>query len=216
MPYDVGETLKKCRNNAKMSVKQISETLTQKGFKASESTIYSWENGNSQPTPGALLAMCKEYGISDVLTTFGYDGYNEDGSIQLNINEIYLIEKYRALDSHGKEMVDFTLLKEWERSIASGSESKVVSIDTATDPLESTSNDNIEIQHIDEMREVQDRRFRNYAEQFNSMLEKGNSSGMEAKEEDEYNINAAHADDYANAPAELKQQEEDIMDSDKF
>lgn len=26
------------------------------------------------------------------------------------------IQKYRALDSHGKEMVDFTLQKEWERS----------------------------------------------------------------------------------------------------
>ena len=25
-------------------------------------------------------------------------------------------KKYRALDSYGKEMVDFTLLKEWERS----------------------------------------------------------------------------------------------------
>lgn len=26
------------------------------------------------------------------------------------------LEKYRSLDSHGKEMVDFTLQKEWERS----------------------------------------------------------------------------------------------------
>lgn len=45
MAYDIGEVLKKCRNNAKMSVKQISDVLTQKGYKASESTIYSWENG---------------------------------------------------------------------------------------------------------------------------------------------------------------------------
>lgn len=28
------------------------------------------------------------------------------------------IEKYRTLDAHGKEMVDFTLQKEWERSTA--------------------------------------------------------------------------------------------------
>lgn len=27
-----------------------------------------------------------------------------------------IIKKYRALDDHGKEMVDFTLQKEWERS----------------------------------------------------------------------------------------------------
>lgn len=28
------------------------------------------------------------------------------------------IKKYRTLDAHGKEMVDFTLQKEWERSTA--------------------------------------------------------------------------------------------------
>lgn len=28
-----------------------------------------------------------------------------------------LVKKYRELDKHGKEMVDFALLKEWERSI---------------------------------------------------------------------------------------------------
>ena len=48
---DIGMILKKSRNKANMSVKQISDILTQEGFKASESTIYSWENGNSQPTP---------------------------------------------------------------------------------------------------------------------------------------------------------------------
>lgn len=115
MPYDIGSTLKTCRNNAKISVKQISEILTEKGFKASESTIYSWENGNSQPTPGALLIMCRAYGVKDVLTTFGYDGYNDDGSIILNLIEIEHIEKYRALDEHGKDMVDTVLSKEHDR-----------------------------------------------------------------------------------------------------
>lgn len=73
MPHDIGKTLKLYRNKAGISVKKISEVLTEKGFKASESTIYSWENGNSQPTPSALLIMCKAYGINDVLGTFGYN-----------------------------------------------------------------------------------------------------------------------------------------------
>lgn len=34
----------------------------------------------------------------------------------VTLNEYDMIKKYRDLDSHGKEMVDFTLLKEWERS----------------------------------------------------------------------------------------------------
>ncbi len=115
MPNDIGITLKDYRNAVKMSVKQISDILTSKGFKASESTIYSWENGNSQPTPGALLTMCKAYGINDVLTAFGYDGHKEDGSPQLNIKEVDMVEKYRILDDHGKDIVDTLLEKEYSR-----------------------------------------------------------------------------------------------------
>lgn len=36
----------------------------------------------------------------------------------VSIEEFNIIKKYRALDKHGKEMVDFTLKKEWERSQA--------------------------------------------------------------------------------------------------
>lgn len=72
MKSSIGETLKKCRLEANISVKEISDLLISKGFKASEKTVYSWENGNSQPTPDALLIMCKAYGVTDVLGTFGY------------------------------------------------------------------------------------------------------------------------------------------------
>lgn len=119
MPKDIGKTLKEYRIAAKISVKEISELLTSKGYKASEKTIYSWESGNSSPSPDALLAMCSAYNIDDVLSAFGYDGYNEDGSICLNMHEIDIVEKYRHLDGHGREMVDFTLGKEYERSTAS-------------------------------------------------------------------------------------------------
>lgn len=115
MPYEVGKVLKTYRNKAKISVKEISDILTQKGFKASESTIYSWENGNSQPTPGALLTMCSAYKIEDIFAAFGYDGYNDDGSIRLNMSEVDLVEKYRGLDDHGKEIVDIVLEKESAR-----------------------------------------------------------------------------------------------------
>ena len=76
----IGETLKKCRLEAGISVKEISDLLISKGFKASEKTIYSWENGNSQPSPDALLIMCKSYGVNDVLGTFGYANISEQES----------------------------------------------------------------------------------------------------------------------------------------
>ena len=72
MNSTVGETLRKCRIAAGKSVREMSELLTANGFKASEKTIYSWENGNSQPTPDALFVMCRAYGVEDVLGTFGY------------------------------------------------------------------------------------------------------------------------------------------------
>lgn len=39
-------------------------------------------------------------------------------SFRLRSEEQVLLEQYRLLDAHGKEMVDFTLTKEYERSIA--------------------------------------------------------------------------------------------------
>lgn len=115
MPYDIGQILKTQRNQANMTVRKISDILTQKGFKASESTIYSWENGNSQPTPGAFLTMCSAYGIKNILITFGYDGYNEDENIRLNMSEQDHIKKYRDLDTSGRELVDYVLNHEYTR-----------------------------------------------------------------------------------------------------
>lgn len=115
MYKNIGKILKESRSSSGISVKEISDILVSKGYKASESTIYSWENGNSQPTPGAFLVMCSTYGIKNVLSTFGYNGYNEDGSIQLNLKEIEHIEKYRSLDPYGQETVSYILDRESQR-----------------------------------------------------------------------------------------------------
>ena len=117
MPYDIGETLKKYRMKAGVSVKEISDILVSKGFKAGESTIYSWENNNSQPTPGAMLAMCEVYGVENVLSAFGYKGYNSDGSVYPSEEEQNLIEKYRSLDSYGKKVADAIIDLEYEKCV---------------------------------------------------------------------------------------------------
>lgn len=85
-----------------MSVKEVSDILTEKGFKASEKTIYSWEGGNSQPTPDALLIMCKLYGITDVLAEFGYIQKTDTIAAHKNgetftPEEIQKIEEYKKL-----------------------------------------------------------------------------------------------------------------------
>lgn len=72
MDKSIGSVLKKARMNKGLSVEEVSSFLTQKGYKALEKTVYSWESGNSQPKPDILLELCHLYGINDVLGTFGY------------------------------------------------------------------------------------------------------------------------------------------------
>lgn len=112
---EIGSVLRESRISAKMSVEQVSNILTRCGYKASQKTVYSWENGNSRPDIEILMKLCDMYGIKDILRTFGYNGYKEDGSIQLNLKEIEHIEKYRALDSHGQETVSYILDREAKR-----------------------------------------------------------------------------------------------------
>lgn len=122
MGQSIGETLKKCRIKAGKSVKEISDLLISKGFKASEKTIYSWEKNNSQPTPGALLIMCKAYGINDVLETFGY-GQKKNSDSETNCTDFLVsldekehIKNYRLLDDDGRELVDTVTLLEVQRT----------------------------------------------------------------------------------------------------
>lgn len=113
MEKNFSETLKQLRIDAGYTQKQVYEMIG-----VPQSTFSSWEVGKSEPSADVLLRLCRIYGVNDIFSAFGYDGYNDDGSICLNMNEIEIIEKYRDLDDHGREMVDFTLNKEHERSIA--------------------------------------------------------------------------------------------------
>lgn len=113
---EIGSTLRASRIRSKMTVEQISKILTNQGYKASQKTVYSWENGNSKPDIEILMKLCDIYEIRDVLGAFGYNGYKENRSLQLNMKEVDMVEKYRDLDPHGKKMVDFTLNEEWEHS----------------------------------------------------------------------------------------------------
>lgn len=105
MDKNISSILKKSRINAGMSVEEVSSVLIQKGYKALEKTIYSWETGNSQPKPDVLLELCSLYGISDVLGTFGYSrqtggaqtiaAHKEEGNF--TPEELNKIEEYKRL-----------------------------------------------------------------------------------------------------------------------
>lgn len=111
MSKEFAKTLKELRLKAGYTQKQVYEMLN-----IPQSTFSSWEIGKSEPSASMTLRLCELYHVDDILSAFGYDGYNEDGSIQLNINEQELIEKYRFIlknHSEGANAIDFMLNHEY-------------------------------------------------------------------------------------------------------
>ena len=81
-----------------------------------KSTVTGYEKGNRTP-PAATVGLIAD--ATNVDVNFLYqDEVKERKENNVSLEEISIIKKYRDLDPHGKEMVDFTLQKEWERSTA--------------------------------------------------------------------------------------------------
>ncbi len=153
--------LKQLRRTSGFSANEVTDRLQEYDINISAKTLYGYESGLSMPNADAFVALCKIYRCDNPLALFGTPALKSD--------ELGIIEKYRDLDSHGKEMVDFTLLKEWERSTA----------EAAAAP-------------------------------------KADNVIPMAVQKDASCLNAAHAEDYAGAPEELRQLEEAIMDDEDF
>lgn len=115
MKKEIGTVLREYRIKAHISVKEISDILTEKGYKASEKTVYSWEGNNSQPSPDILLLLCDIYNIDDIMSAFGYCSNREKNNDILTSEHILLINKYEDLDPYGKELVKMVIDKEHER-----------------------------------------------------------------------------------------------------
>lgn len=106
------ERLKEARNNKGLKQQEVADQL---GIKAN--TISNWEKGRTEPDIDTFVKLCRIYQIdcaallSDV---YAFKRVSND----ISLVEYEYIKKYRNLDSHGQEMVDFTLEKEYERSVA--------------------------------------------------------------------------------------------------
>lgn len=104
--------LREARNNKGLKQNYVAEKIGVKG-----NTLSNYENGVSEPDIDTFCALCEIYDLDPSEILGEAYGLNVQGSnFNIKPSEIEHIKKYRDLDSHGKEMVDFTLLKEWERS----------------------------------------------------------------------------------------------------
>lgn len=109
---NIGTKLKEIRESKKFTRKDVAERLRERGFDISDKTLYGYECGRTNANADLFMALCDIYGIEDILSVFGYNGYSANGSIILSKAEYDLIETYRELDESGKDVVNQTAYKE--------------------------------------------------------------------------------------------------------
>ncbi len=105
---EIGAVLKGLRTDSGKTQKEVAEILGR-----TQQIIGHWETGYSQPDANTLFRLCEIYGTT-VDEAFGF----KKEKLLVTKKDIDLLRKYHNLDAHGREMVDFTLKKEYERSKA--------------------------------------------------------------------------------------------------
>lgn len=91
-------------------------------------TLRNYETGVREPGHTFLKQISELFNVSVDYLLCLKDDKEVLNSFRIRSSEQTLIEKYRSLDNHGKEMVDFTLEKEWERSISVQKYKNIVNI----------------------------------------------------------------------------------------
>lgn len=106
-------------------IEKLREGRLNKGLKQSDvtqltgiknTTLSNYENGNTEPDMDTFLKLCHLYELDYAELLGEAYGYHLPGvSIDIKNSDINMIKKYRALDEHGKDMVDTVLQKESDR-----------------------------------------------------------------------------------------------------
>ena len=102
----IGEQIKKYRNIKGMTQQDIADALGE----SSGRVIYNWEKGIGRPDCDKLAKLCNLLGVSaDEL--IGCKSMAQ----RPTATEWNTLQKYRALDEHGKEVVDYLIDSEYNR-----------------------------------------------------------------------------------------------------
>lgn len=142
MSLTFGEKIKEARKSQNLTQKQLAEAIG-----AKHNSVSDWENDKNKPDPDTIELLC---GVLKITPNYLLQSSKEDFSPK----EKQLIKKYRDLDPHGKEMVDFTLLKEWERSTTEKPEENIIPIKPKADPYSANAaHERTDIDFTDEDRQ---------------------------------------------------------------
>ena len=102
----IGEQIKKYRNIKGMTQQEIADALGE----SSGRVIYNWEKGIGRPDCDKLARLCDLLGVS-ADEMIGCRSMSERPTAA----EWETIKKYRVLDEHGKEIVDYLIDSEYKR-----------------------------------------------------------------------------------------------------
>ena len=100
----------KGRQDSKLKQSEVGKLLGIKG-----NTISDWERGRTEPDIDSYIKLCKIYDINPAEALNSVYGLNDNEDFLLTKFETSHIKKYRTLDTHGKDMVDTVLGKEYDR-----------------------------------------------------------------------------------------------------
>lgn len=103
----IASFLKQLRKTSGLSVNEVTELLKDFKINISTKTLYGYESGLSMPNADIFVALCRIYKCDNPMDIFG------NPSIAPTDN--WLIEKYHALDEHGKKHIDYELDRETQR-----------------------------------------------------------------------------------------------------
>lgn len=140
-----GEKLLQARKAKKLTQRQLADMIN-----AKHNSVSDWENNKNKPDPDTIEHLCY---VLDISPNFLLATSSEDFSPL----EKLLVKKYRALDPHGKEMVDIVLQKEYERSLHEKESEKVVPISTLAE--ESTYTVNAAHERTDIVPSIEDQKY---------------------------------------------------------
>ena len=120
----VSSLIKSKRKELDYSVKDVVSKLSKRGIDVSEKTVYGWESGHRQPDADTFLILCDIYQITNLSDEISSSEENEI----ISTNEQEVIKKYRALDEHGKMLVNNVLDLEYKRVTSQKSNEVTINI----------------------------------------------------------------------------------------
>lgn len=99
--------LKQLRKTSGLSANEVVNNLKSYGIEISAKTLYGYESGLSMLNADVFVALCRIYKCDNPMELFG--------NISITSQEYKHIEKYRSLDTIGRETVNTVLDCEFER-----------------------------------------------------------------------------------------------------